>query len=190
MDVIVPLFMGLSLASVAGLRAFLPLLALAFAAHFGLIHLNGHFAWLQSDTALFVLCVAAIVELIGDKIPVVDHALDALQTIVRPAAGVLAVASTQSHMDPVMAGVLGLVLGAPLAGTVHVAKGGLRLTSSATTMGFANPLLSFAEDGIATALTLVSLFAPVVSFVIVAAVIYFVVSFWLRTRRRQKSSPA
>ncbi|HEX5322856.1 MAG TPA: DUF4126 domain-containing protein, partial [Capsulimonadaceae bacterium] len=130
MDFVLPLLMGLSLASAAGLRAFLPLLALAVAAHFGFVHLNGRFLWLQSSGALIALGAAAVVEILADKVPVLDHALDALQTVVRPAAGVLAVASTQSHMDPMMAGVLGLILGAPLAGTVHVAKGSARLAST------------------------------------------------------------
>lgn len=177
--------MGLSLASVAGLRAFLPLLALSIAAHEHWINLNDHFAWLQSDTALIVLGVAAMVELIGDKIPVIDHGLDALQTVVRPGAGLLAVASTQSHMDPVMAGVMGLILGAPLAGTVHVAKGGLRLASTATTVGLANPLLSFVEDCFSVMLSVLALVAPIIAFLLVAVMILVLLRLWFRVRRRK-----
>jgi len=184
-EIVIPLLMGLSLAATAGLRAFLPLLGLALAAHFGLVHLNGRFAWLQSGAALVVLAIAAVAEMLADKIPVVDHALDALQTVVRPMAGVVAVAGTQAHMDPLMAGVMGLVLGAPLAGSVHVAKGGVRLASTAATAGFANPLLSLAEDVVTAALAFLSLFAPVIAFLVVLLMIFFGLRLWYRARQRR-----
>ncbi len=185
---LMPLLLGLSLASATGLRAFLPLLALCIAARYHVVPLNGQFAWLHSDTALIVLSVAAVTEVLADKVPLIDHALDAVQTVIRPLAGALAVASTQAHFDPVTAGVLGLVLGAPLAGGVHVVKGGTRLASTATTAGLANPFLSLAEDGVSLALSVLALFAPALAFLLVVIMLAVAWRVWRRVRRRKKEA--
>lgn len=185
MNIVEQLMIGLSLASAAGLRAFLPLLALAIASRFHVVPLNGQFAWLHSNAALIILAVAATAEVLADKVPLVDHALDALQTVVRPAAGALAVASTQGHFDPVTAGILGLMVGAPLAGSVHMAKGSARLASSAATVGIANPFLSFAEDGTALVLSVLGIFAPALAIVVIVALFYGGWRVWRRLRGRK-----
>lgn len=186
MEIVMQLLLGLSLASAAGLRAFLPLLALALASRFGLTHVGGQFAWLHSNASLAVLSVATVAELLADKVPVVDHALDALQSVVRPAAGALAVAGTQAHLDPMTAAVLGLILGAPLAGSFHLAKGGARLASTATTAGLANPLLSLAEDATSLVLSALAIFLPALAFVLVLVMLYFGWRVWSRVRRRSR----
>ncbi|MBV9850863.1 MAG: DUF4126 domain-containing protein [Armatimonadetes bacterium] len=186
MDTVEQILMGLALASAAGLRAFLPLLALALGARFHLVPLNGHFAWLHSNTAIAVLAVATVAEVMADKIPLVDHALDAIQSVVRPLAGALAVASTQGHVDPVTAGVLGIILGAPLAGGVHVVKGGTRLASSAATVGLANPFLSLGEDGTSLVISLLAIFVPVAACLLVLIMFYFGWRIWSRVRKLRK----
>ena len=87
--------LALGLAASSGLNTFLPLMMLAAAAKFHLfgVQLNDSFAWLGSDLALGVLSVASILEVAGDKVPAVDHALDVVGTFVRPVAGTLAAAS-------------------------------------------------------------------------------------------------
>ena len=187
MDIIQNLLLGLALASAAGLRAFLPLLGLAAAAHFGYVHLNGQFAWLRSDTALVTLAIAAVAEFLADKVPVVDHALDALQTIIRPLAGALAVAGTQQHLDPATAAILGLILGAPLAGGLHLTKGGTRLASTAATAGLANPALSLAEDGASLVLTILALVAPVLGFLLALLIVVLAWRAWRRLRQRRRA---
>ena len=184
MQILQQLFLGLSLASAAGFRAFLPLLGLAVAAHFGVVHLNGQFTWLRSDAALVVLVIAAIAEILADKVPVVDHALDAIQTLIRPAAGALAVAGTQQHLDPTTAAILGLVLGAPLAGGLHLAKGGTRLASTAATAGLANPFVSIGEDGTALGLTLLALTVPILGFLLSLVMVVLAWRIWQMLRRR------
>ena len=81
--------LGLGLAASCGLNTFLPLLMLAAGAHFHIfgIELNQNFAWLASDTALVALSLGTLIEVVADKIPAVDHALDVFGTVARPAAG-------------------------------------------------------------------------------------------------------
>ncbi|HVF10744.1 MAG TPA: DUF4126 domain-containing protein, partial [Abditibacteriaceae bacterium] len=154
--------LGLGLAASTGLNTFLPLLMLAGAAHFQLfgISLNGSFAWLGSDAALIALGIAALVEIVGDKIPAVDHMLDVIGTAARPAAGTLAAASVFQNADPTTAAIAGLIIGAPTAFSFHAAKAGARAASSTTTLGFGNPILSFIEDVVAVFMVLISFFVP------------------------------
>lgn len=155
-------FLGIGLAASSGLRTFLPLLLLAGAAKFGFfgVQLSSSFAWLASNTAFWALAVATVVEIAGDKIPLVDHVLDSLGTVLRPVAGALAAAAVWNTQDPAIAALLGLILGAPLALGFHAAKAGTRATSTVTTAGVANPVLSVVEDIAALFLGVVSLLAP------------------------------
>ena len=182
------LFLGLALASAAGLRAFLPLLLLALMARFAHFPLNEHFAWLATTPALVVLSVATAAEMLADKVPVVDHVLDALQTVVRPAAGALAVAGTQSaNMDPTTTAVMAIILGAPVAGGIHLIKGGTRLASTAGTAGLANPFISVVEDVLALLLSLLGIFVPVLGAFLA---LVFVAAAYRALRIRRKTRAA
>ena len=154
--------LGLGLAASSGLNTFLPLLVLAMAARFEMfgVLLNGSFAWLSSDAALAALGVATFLEIVADKVPSFDHALDVVGTLARPAAGTLAAASVFHNADPAFATMLGLIIGAPTALSFHAAKAGTRATSSVGTLGLLNPLLSFIEDTAAIILIFVALMAP------------------------------
>jgi hypothetical protein len=169
-------FLGLGLAASSGLNTFLPLLLLAGAAkfHFFGVQLNGSFGWLTSDLAVGVLLLASLVEIAGDKIPAVDHALDVFGTIARPAAGALAASSVFRGADPATAAVLGIIIGAPTAFSFHAAKAGTRVASSATTFGIGNPLLSAVEDIVAVFLTLVAFLAPLLVPVLVIAAAFLI----------------
>lgn len=188
MAILLQVLLGLSLASAAGLRAFLPLLVLAVASRFGIAHVGGPFAWLHSDRSIAVLTVAAIAEILADKIPVLDHALDVMQTVIRPVAGALAVAGTQAHLDPTTAAVLGLILGAPLAAGFHLVKGATRVASTATTAGIANPFLSLTEDTSALALSLLALWMPILAFLLVLIAIFFGWRLWKHVRQQRQPS--
>src|SRR5205085_900417 len=139
-----PIILGISLGASTGLHTTLPLLLAAAAAHFGWgnFALRGDFAWLTSDTALIVLLVAAILETIGDKVPAVDHALDVIGSFARSIVATLAAAAVFGHGDRTTAAIVGLIVGAPTAFGVHAAKAGLRVGSSAATLGCANPIIS------------------------------------------------
>ncbi len=154
--------LGLGLAASSGLRAFLPLLMLSMAARWNVfnIELTGPFLWLSSPLALGSLAVATTIEIAGDKIPVVDHFLDVIGTVIRPLAGTLAAAVVLNTGDPTTAAIAGLVIGAPIALGVHGAKAGTRGVSSSTTLGVANPIVSAFEDAIAFLVSLLALLSP------------------------------
>jgi len=180
--------LGLGLAASSGLNTFLPLFMLAGAAKFHLfgIALSGSFAWLGSGAALGVLALATIFEIAADKIPVMDHVLDAVGTVARPAAGALAAASVFSGADPTTAAVLGLIVGAPVAFGFHAAKAGTRAASTTTTFGVANPVLSILEDAAAFFLTLIALIFP---FLVPLLLVALVFAFWRLYQKARRHLP-
>ncbi|MFQ5671176.1 MAG: DUF4126 domain-containing protein [Acidobacteriota bacterium] len=162
---------GLGLAAAAGLRAFLPPLVAGLLGRLDLVHLRPELEWLQSTPALAVLGAAVLFEVLGDKIPLLDHALDLLGTVLKPASGALALAAPLVEPSPMVAAVTALALGGTVAGAVHVAKSGLRLASTGTTGGLANPILSLGEDILSLGGALVALLSPLLVLVVLVLVL-------------------
>ncbi|MDP9373120.1 MAG: DUF4126 domain-containing protein [Chloroflexota bacterium] len=178
---------GLGLAGAAGLNAYIPLLVLALAGRLGYADLSAPYDALSSDLGLGVLAVLLAVEALADKVPGVDHVNDAINTVVRPAAGGLLFLSATGAgtLDPVLAAVLGLLS----AGGVHALKATARPVVTATTGGLGNPIVSVLEDIAAVLAALLAIAAPLlVVFLLLALVIAFVVLLrHLRTRRARRS---
>jgi uncharacterized protein DUF4126 len=153
--------LAIALAACAGLRAWLPLLMAGVLSRAGVLSLGGAFGFLSSNKALVLFTLATAIELVGDKIPAVDHALDAFSTVLRPAAGAMLAASVFGRIaDPLESAALGLAVGAPVAFVPHAGKTVLRAASSAFTAGLANPALSVAEDAATIVLFLLAIVVP------------------------------
>jgi hypothetical protein len=184
------LAMAIALASAAGLRAWLPLFAAGGLARLGVFSLGPSFQFLSSDKALILFGVATAIELVGDKIPAVDHALDVIGTPLRPIAGAVLAASVLGTVaDPLLSAVLGIAVGAPSALVPHMAKSTLRAASSAATGGLANPALSFVEDALAVVILILAVLVPLVVVALVGITLY-VATRWLRRRRAAALAPA
>lgn len=181
------LLTGLGLAMPAGLNAYIPLLAIALAdRYFGLLHLAAPYDMISSPAGILVITVLLVVELLADKIPLVDHVNDLVNSIIRPAAGaVLVMASTGAvdSVNPIFAMVLGLLV----AGSVHTVKASVRPTVTATTGGVGNPIVSAAEDGVAIGLTLIALLAPILIIGVLMALTFMMIVLFRRWRRRKQA---
>lgn len=190
-ELVPSLALGIGLAACAGLRAWLPLLLLGALSRFGLVHLAPSFQFIASNRALVLFGVATVVEIAGDKIPAVDHALDMLSTGLRPAAGALLAASVLWTIDdPLTALALGTAVGAPAALVPHAAKSTLRLFSTTLTAGLANPVLSFIEDGVALVLFVLAIVVPVLVVALVALTAFLVLRRILRRPPAARPAPA
>jgi hypothetical protein len=165
---------GITLAATAGMRAFLPLLVIGLAGRIGRFEISDGYHWLTTDAALITFGVAVIAETLADKVPLVDHALDTVQTIIKPAVGTIAAAALFVQLPPFEATLVGLVAGGTVATVVHLAKAKVRLASSLTTGTVLNPVLSFFEDVISTVVAAVAILAPVLALLFVAAIAGFV----------------
>ena len=178
------LAMGLALAATCGLRAFLPLFAVGCLGATGQIELAQPYEWMQRPTALIGLGAAVLLEIAGDKCPMVDHVLDSAAVLVKPIAAMVASASVMTDMDPMVTAVVGLLVGGTLAEGVHLVKAKARLWSSALTASLANPVLSLMEDAVAVVATVVAFLAPL--FAVCCAILagVFGVRWWLGRRKQ------
>ncbi|MFI5167556.1 MAG: DUF4126 domain-containing protein [Thermoanaerobaculales bacterium] len=166
-----PLAAGLVLAAVAGLRAFLPLAVLGLAGRLGWIELGPSFSWLSSAPALLTFWSACLAELLGDKIPVVDHALDAVGTVLRPLAGAVALAAVTTQVGPLWRTVLAIMAGGGAAGLVHLGKAKTRLGSSLLSFGVVNPLLSLGEDILSFGLAILAVLVPILALILLVLIV-------------------
>jgi hypothetical protein len=182
--------MGISLAACAGLRAFLPLLVVGVAGKLELIPLTRYFEWLATWPALIVFGVAVVVEILGDKFPAIDNFLDALQTFVKPIAGAILAASVLTELSPLQATALGLVAGGGSAGAVHLGKAKLRLASTLTTAGTANPVLSVIEDLGAFVGSIAAIVVPILMLFLLILFLILAILAFRHWRRRAAANPA
>ena len=173
---------GVGIAAACGLRAFLPLLFLGTAARLGLIHLRPGADWLAADLALLALGVATVVEIAADKIPIVDHALDAIGTVLRPAAAWLGAFAVLGDWPAPWGQIAALVL-ASFTLSLHALKSAVRVGSTATTAAHANPVLSGVEDVMSFAFCW-AVVAPVLALLAIA------IGAWLVLRVRRRFLPA
>lgn len=176
------------LSSAAGLNAFIPLLTMALLAHFGVVHLAEPFAPLASWPSIAVLTALLGVEVVIDKVPGADHVNDVAQTLIRPAAGAVLFAAEAGLISEVPAPVW-LALGLVTALGVHGVKTAARPVITASTLGLGTPIVSAAEDTLATVATFLAIFLPIVFFLFAVLVIALAVMGY-RALRRAKASRA
>jgi hypothetical protein len=186
---VLPALLGLGLASATGLRTFLPLLMLALAARFEMfgVRLIDQMDWLVSWPAIAALGTATVAEFLGDKVPAIDHGLNAIGYVTRPVAGAIAAGSVFWNVDPAAAALAGLIVGAPAALAFNAAQTGVRVGSTATTGGLGNPLVSLIEDVLAALTVIVAFLAPIV--IPLVLLILIVVVFRLARRIRDRREP-
>ncbi|RAX48805.1 DUF4126 domain-containing protein [Arthrobacter sp. AQ5-05] len=167
------------LSSDAGLNAYIPLLVLGLLNRFSSwVALPEGWGWLSNGWALGILAVLLLIEVVADKVPVLDSVNDALQTVVRPASGGLVFASgvgseTLAVADPGntfgTAEWVPLLIGAGIALVFHLLKSGARPLLNLGTAGVAAPVVSTAEDGTALGLSLLAIALPVLVLLAAAA---------------------
>jgi Domain of unknown function (DUF4126) len=188
MDALSAAAFGVVLAATAGLRAFLPVFSASLAAWMTDLPLPGNLAWLERPQTVMIFGVATLLEILGDKIPVIDHALDGVQVLTKPALAVLAATPFLYQLSPEYSAAIAIVLGAPLALGVHSAKATARVGSTATTGGLGNPVLSVVEDVAAIASIVIGFLAPLLALVLMAVTIFFIARLALRVRRRRRAA--
>lgn len=178
-----PILWGVALAATAGLRIFMPFVFVGGMARYAHVPTPGMLDWTATDAGFLLLLVATLLEVLADKIPVVDHALDSIATFIKPVAGFVLPAALLYDASPMGAWVLGIAAGAPLALGVHATKAGTRAVSSATTVGAGNPIISFFEDALAVIILVFTALAPVIAVALVVLLVVFVVRALRRMRR-------
>jgi hypothetical protein len=181
------------LAAAAGLNAYIPFLLIALLGRYtDLITLPTSYQWIESSWAIGIGTILLLVEVVLDKIPVVDSINDTIQTFIRPTiAGLLSAATTSAAaldhstwitQHPWVTIALGIVV----AGLVHAGKASARPVINATTVGTGAPVVSSFEDGTSLGLSLVAVFLPVLVILALALLTATMLGLWFWRHRRKR----
>ncbi|HET6532573.1 MAG TPA: DUF4126 domain-containing protein [Actinoplanes sp.] len=185
---------GTGLAASAGLNAYIPLLTMGLLARYSdLMDLPSGWQWLSNGWVIGILAVLLAIEVVADKVPIVDHVNDVVQTVVRPTAGGLAFGAGSSSETvtvsdpgaffsshqwvPIAAGVV-------IALAVHGVKAAARPVVNASTAGVGAPVASTAEDFSSVVLSVLAIVLPVL--VLIGIVLFIVAAVVILRRRREK----
>jgi hypothetical protein len=175
-----PLFMAYALSGAAGIRSALTMLIVSMAVSAGYLHPDPHFAWVGSSWFMLLAFAATVVEFFADKVPALDHMLHAIHLALAPVVGALAAGSGDSGAP--LLGIVLAMLGAGNALFVHSARAAVRVGSTATTAGLANPVISLVEDGIAVFFIVVAILLPGLAALLLVLLMVWIVSMINRFR--------
>ncbi len=168
MDILLSIFLGVGLSAACGFRVFVPFLVMSVTKLSGQMDIAPGFDWLGSWPAFSCLLVATGVEVAAYYIPWVDNALDTIATPAAAIAGVIATSSAVTDLSPFLDWAIPLI-GGGVATTVQVSTVALRGASTATTGGFANPVVATTELAGSTVTSVVSIIMPIAACVLIVA---------------------
>jgi uncharacterized protein DUF4126 len=190
------LLTGMGLSAAAGLNAWIPLLSVGLLARYThLITLPPSWHWLSNGWTLAILVVLLVIEMIADKIPIVDHVNDVIHTVVRPTAGGIAFGAASQSQTVTVSDPgqffsshqwVPIAIGAIMALGVHGVKATARPVVNAATLGFGTPFVSAAEDLVSVMMSLVAIVVPILIVVFLAGFVLLFV--WARRRRRRRKA--
>jgi len=179
---------GILLAWLAGIRAYLTVFGVGLAGVLGWLELPEALQVTTSPWVLGVSGVLALVEFFTDKIPGVDSAWDLLQTLARIPAGAFLAAAALSPDGELGAGML--ATGAGVALTSHLLKAGSRAMLNTSPEPVSNLAASGSEDVVVVGALGLALAWPWLALALVLVVgIGSALAVWLVWRRVFRRRP-
>ena len=166
-DLALSIALGIALAAASGFRVFLPMLIVSGAAYIGDLQLDNSFAWLGTPSALTMLSVAALAEVLAYYVPVIDNLLDTLATPAALIAGTIVSAAVMTDVPPMVKWTAAVIAGGGIAGLTQGLTGVLRAHSTVLTGGFGNPIIATVELGGALLISFLALVAPAAAIALV-----------------------
>ena len=186
-DLALSIVLGIALAAASGFRVFLPMLIVSGAAYTGHLQLDNSFAWLGTSSALTMLSVAALAEVLAYYVPLVDNLLDALVTPAALVAGTLVSAAVMTDMPPMVKWTAAVIAGGGVAGLTQGLTGILRAHSTVLTGGLGNSIIATAELGGAVVISFLALVAPAAAIALVMLFLLVAIRLVRRLFRGAKS---
>jgi hypothetical protein len=190
LDTLLSVGVGLGLAAAAGFRVFVPLLVLSLAARAGYVPLSSGFEWVASTPALLAFGTATVLEIGAYYVPWLDNLLDTLAVPAAMVAGVIASASVMTDLPPVLKWSVALIGGGAAAGVVQTSTALLRLKSTATTAGLANPLLATTELVGSVITSVLAIVLPLLALLLIALALFVIYRVSRRLLKRTGPAPA
>jgi len=187
-DLALSFVLGIALAAATGFRVFLPMLIVSGSAYARHLQLDSSVAWLGTPSALTMLSVAALAEVLAYYVPVVDNLLDALATPAALIAGTIVSAAVMTDVAPMVKWTAAVIAGGGIAGLTQGLTGILRAHSTVLTGGLGNPVIATAELGGALLISFLALLAPAAAVALVVLFLLVAIRLLGRLFRRAKLS--
>jgi Domain of unknown function (DUF4126) len=189
-DFALSIVLGIGLAAATGFRVFLPMLIMSGAAYTGHLPLDNSFAWLATPSAMTMLGVAAVAEILAYYVPGVDNLLDALATPAAFIAGTVVSAAVITDLPPMVKWTAAVIAGGGVAGITQGVTAMLRAKSTIFTGGLGNPVIATAELAGALLISLLTLAAPLAALALVILFLWLAIRLLLRFLRDAQTSNA
>jgi hypothetical protein len=178
MESIISICLGIGLAASVGFRIFLPLFALSLASYFNVLEINESWQWIGSLSALIIFGIATIVEIFAYFIPYVDNLLDSIAVPLAGVAGTVIMLSTIVNLSPEITWALAIIAGGGTAAAISGTSSATRLTSTVTTGGIGNPVVSMVETVTAFVISVLSIIIPVLAVILVVIIMLIIFKFY------------
>ena len=182
MHIIMGLIVGIGLSAACGFRIFVPLLGMNIASLAGHLTLAPGFEWIGTWPATIAFATATIIEIGAYYIPWVDNLIDTIAIPSSIVAGTIITASQMGEVSPLLKWSLAIIAGGGVCGAIQTGTAALRATSTGTTGGFGNFLVSSIELICAVAMTFFAVVLPVLGLIVL------IVGFSMLVTRISKSS--
>jgi hypothetical protein len=186
-DFALSIVLGIGLAAATGFRVFMPMLIMSGAAYTGHLPLDNSFAWLATPSALTMLGVAAVAEILAYYIPGVDNLLDALATPAAFIAGTVVSAAVITDLPPMVKWTAAVIAGGGIAGIMQGVTAMLRAKSTVFTGGLGNSMIATAELVGSLLLSLLTLAAPLAALALI--VLFLWLTIYLVRHRFRRAHP-
>ena len=185
-DYALSVVLGIGLAAATGFRVFLPMLVMSGAAYTGHLQPDNSFAWLATPSALTMLGIAAVAEILAYYVPGVDNLLDALATPAAFVAGTVVSAAVITDLPPMVKWTAAVIAGGGMAGIMQGMTAILRAKSTVLTGGLGNSLIATAQLVGSLLVSLLTLAAPLAAFALVVFFLWLTIHLvrsWIRGAR-------
>jgi membrane protein insertase Oxa1/YidC/SpoIIIJ len=166
MSLISTLAIAMGSAWVSGINLYAGVATLGLLSRFTHLRLPGELDVLTSWWVIGIAIALYVVEFVADKVPWVDSTWDVIHTFIRVPAGAVLAASAFGDFDRSVQ-VIALLLGGGLALSSHGTKATTRAMLNMSPEPVSNSIASIVEDVLAIGSTIVSVFFPILLFIIV-----------------------
>jgi hypothetical protein len=176
MELALSLCLGIGLSAACGFRVFVPMLGMSVASMAGHLELSSGFEWIGTPPAFICFLAATSLEIVAYYVPWLDNLLDTIATPAAVVAGTITLAATVaptpmvSEMSPLLRWSLALIAGGSIAGIIQLSTVTLRGTSTLTTAGVGNFIVSTLELIMSVATTILAIALPIVCLLVVIPV--------------------
>jgi len=179
MNLISTIAISMGASWVAGINLYATVATLGLLGRFAHLKLPGDLDVVTNWSVIGVALFLFVIEFVADKVQLVDSVWDIVHTFIRIPAGAVLAATAFGDFDKSVQ-IIALLLGGGLALSSHGTKAAARALINTSPEPVSNIVVSLAEDVLAVTTVVLSVFLPVVVFLIVAAGLIF--SFWLLPR--------